>query len=205
MRYLITGMSGTLGTALSDRLTKDGHECVGWAHMDPLVIDEPYDGAIHLAGKELLRPLKMCGLSEFDREFHPVIMLVELLAAAANGKIVNGGNIVVMSSVAAVCGVPGMSLYSAAKGAMESMVRSAAIELSTKRIRVNAVRAAGFSGAMNDRITKIIGIDGAKKYEEKHPLGMGDPQSVVHAIMFLLENEWSTGSIVTLDGGFSTQ
>jgi len=204
MKYLVTGLSGSLGMHIYAALHKE-HEIVGWLHEDPIMPDGEFDAVIHLAGKEILAPLGLASPERFDMSFRSVTMLMQILARASIGKVREDGSIIAMSSVAAVCGVPGMSLYSAAKGATEAMVRSAAIELAPKKIRVNAIRAGGFSGAMNDRIAAKIGAAGAEKYAAKHPLGMGEPQHIVQAIRFLLENDWSTGSILTVDGAYSAQ
>ena len=48
------------------------------------------------------------------------------------GVMSDGGSLVFMSSVAAITGTSGLSLYSACKGAIESMTRSLAVELSSK-------------------------------------------------------------------------
>jgi len=205
MKYLITGMNGGLGNALSENLKRNGHECVAWQHFDPIMPEGIFDAIIHLAGKEALLPLKLGTRAAMDDIFTSVHMLVKILAFAAKGGVQPGGSIIVMSSVAAVCGTSGMSLYSGAKGAMESMVRSAAIELAPQSIRINAIRAGGFLSPMHYRIAEKIGEKPTETYMKKHPIGIGDAWAVIGAIKFLLENDWSTGSILTVDGGYSAQ
>lgn len=204
MKYLLTGATGGLGGLVHAALTKAGHEVVTWSFRD----DMPggvYEGIIHLAGHELLSPLKFGSREKATEAFLPVYMLVDILAGAAGGVVRNGGSIIAMSSVAAVCGTSGMSLYSASKGAIEAMVRSAAIELAPRDIRVNCVRAGGFTGPMNDRIRERVGNEAYAAYDDRHPLGIGPVDQVVRAILFLLENTWTSGTALVVDGGYSAQ
>jgi len=75
----------------------------------------------------------------FEQVFNTNTMgLVRSLAAGVN-QMVAGGSIVVTSSPAGSIAAPGMAAYSASKAALDMLVRTWALELGPKQIRVNAV------------------------------------------------------------------
>jgi NAD(P)-dependent dehydrogenase (short-subunit alcohol dehydrogenase family) len=132
------------------------------------------------------------------------------LQATASRKtplVKDSGSIVFMSSVAATHGQTGMSLYCASKGAIESLTRAAAVELAPRRIRVNAIRAGAFASPMHTRITQGMTEAAIDAYAAKHLFGFGRPEDVAHAVVFLLSDmaKWVTGSIFTIDGGYSAK
>jgi NAD(P)-dependent dehydrogenase (short-subunit alcohol dehydrogenase family) len=110
-----------------------------------------------------------------------------------------------MSSVAATRGDIGLSAYAASKAALESMVRSAAVELSRKRIAVNAVRLGLMQEGMGNDIKARIGSSAFSDLGKRYPLGLGKGGELGSSILFLLSEEqsWITGSVLSLDGGFS--
>jgi NAD(P)-dependent dehydrogenase (short-subunit alcohol dehydrogenase family) len=125
-----------------------------------------------------------------------------LRAAASKGVMADGGSIVLMSSVAAHRGTAGMVAYSAGKGAIEAMVRSAAAELAPRRIRVNALAAGAFRSPMHDRITKRMPQAAQDAYSASHPLGFGSVEDVARAVLNLLDEPWTTGTVRIVDGGY---
>lgn len=114
----------------------------------------------------------------------------------------NGGSIVCVSSTAAVLPFPGLSAYCAAKGGLEQFVRTAADELSSAKIRVNAVRPG---------ITHTVGTGPMfaapsiiEPFLEQIPLGRGGvADDIGHAIRYLAgpESAWVTGQSFGVDGG----
>lgn len=114
--------------------------------------------------------------------------------------------VVFLSSVAATRGDLGLAAYAASKAALESMVRSAAVELSRKKIAVNALRLGLIQEGMGEDIRAKIGSSAFSELGKRYPLGLGKGDELGSAIYFLLTQDpaWMTGSIVTVDGGFST-
>lgn len=113
-----------------------------------------------------------------------------------------GGCFVNMASVTGVAGSPGQVAYSASKGAVISLTKSAAKELAPMNIRVNAV-APGI--VKTERFEELYEASGDKINEriEKIALGrLGTPQDIANAVSFLASDRASyiSGQILGVDG-----
>lgn len=227
-RYLVTGATSGLGLAVLHALAERGDavQVIGRdiARLtsrffglevdmtDPAAVtaavkdtSTPWDGIVHCAGAEVVAPLRLTS----DEQYRTAMMAADsafaiLRAAAAKGVMADGGSIVLMSSVAAHRGTAGMAAYSAGKAAIEGMCRAAAVELVARRIRVNCVAAGAFRSPMHDRITRRMPEAAQDAYAAQHPLGIGAVDAVRDAVLYLLgeTSRWSTGSVMTVDGGF---
>lgn len=226
MRFLVTGAHGGLGWALQNALRIRGDEVIAMARgenaLPPPVINwnfsadaaetstvikslGPLDGIVHCAGAEVVAPLRLTSDAQYRRAMVAADSAFAILrAAATKGVMVDGGSIVLMSSVAAHRGTAGMVAYSASKAAIEGMARAAAVELAQRRIRVNCVAAGAFRSPMHDRITKRMPEAGQDAYAAAHPLGIGDADAVRDTVLHLLSDaaSWTTGTTVVVDGGF---
>ena len=93
------------------------------------------------------------------------------------------------------------SAYGAAKAALVSLVRSAAVEFGPLQIRVNAV-APGI--IWTPRFAEILGDEGRRANDENTPLGrIAQPPEIASAILFLASRMSGhiTGQVVVVDGG----
>lgn len=120
------------------------------------------------------------------------------LRMAGTGK----GVIINISSVSSVIAVEGQTVYSATKGAVNSMTATMAKELAPRGIRVNAV-APGFIGT---DMLKSIPEDLAQKYIESVPMKkFGTAEDVANVVSSLCSDSFSymTGQVLVLDGGLS--
>ncbi|MEH0930723.1 SDR family NAD(P)-dependent oxidoreductase [Micromonospora sp. CPCC 205558] len=110
-------------------------------------------------------------------------------------KRAGGGSIVNLGSVAAFIGIILMSGYVASKWAVRGLTKSAALELGTYGIRVNAVH----PGQINTPMTR-----GATFETSSVALGrVGEPDDVARTVLFLASDDaqFITGSDVVADGG----
>lgn len=149
-------------------------------------------------------------LSEINPEhFHKQFdlnVLGLLLATQEAVKLMGdaGGSIVNISSVVATGRVPGASVYSATKGAVDALTRSLSAELGAKKIRVNAIS----PGMVEPEGTHAAGIEGSdmqKGVIATTPLGrLGQPQDIATAVVFLAgpDSSWITGESYVISGGF---
>ena len=115
--------------------------------------------------------------------------------------------IVYTSSMAGVFnGALGNGLYGASKSALVGFVKSLALELAPRRIRVNTVN----PGITMTNIYNNTAITPGQLEEEmkRYPLGrLGRPDEIASAIVYLLSDatKWVTGTNLLIDGGFSLQ
>ena len=115
-----------------------------------------------------------------------------------------GGSIINISSVLGNRGMPGVSIYTASKFAVEGITRSAALEYATSGIRINAIAPAVIRTAMADRFAGVPGTESRDQLESIHPMGRsGEPREIADVVLFLASNASSfmTGTTVAVDGG----
>jgi glucose 1-dehydrogenase len=113
------------------------------------------------------------------------------------------GNICIVSSPHAYIPAPRAMAYNMSKAAIDHMARTAAIELSEHRIRVN-VMYPGWIDTPGER--KFASEDTLREAGAKIPLGrLGTPEEIARAILFLCDpqNDYLTGSTLLMDGGIS--
>ena len=162
------------------------------------------DCLVNNAGIVYNRKIGMIMREETERMFLVnVIAVLELIQLTSRLMARNGGgSIVNIASVTAVLGSPGQVAYSATKGAVISLTKSAAKELAPQGIRVNAV-APGI--IQTERFEELYQADGNKIDERiaKIALGrLGTPQDVAHACAFLASDRSSyiSGQVLGVDG-----
>ncbi len=112
------------------------------------------------------------------------------------------GVIVNVSSVSSMMAIAGQSVYSATKGAVNSMTRSMAKELAPYGIRVNAVAPGFIETEMIDNLSD----EKKKQYLEKIALGrFGKTEDVANVVAMLCSDSFSymTGQTLVIDGGLS--
>lgn len=125
-------------------------------------------------------------------------------AALQMEKQGNGGAIVNTSSIEGAVGDPNLPSYNAAKGGVNLLTQSSALALAKYNIRVNTVNPGYiYTGMVNE---KTMGEDGLKYLESLHPLGrLGKAEEIAHGVVFLVENEFTTGTHLYIDGGYTAQ
>jgi len=114
-----------------------------------------------------------------------------------------GGSIVNTSSIVSTWGIPGGSVYSATKAAVDAVTRSLAKELGPRHIRVNSVNP-GMVETEGTHSAGIIESDFRKHTEATTPLGrIGQPQDIAPAVVFLAspDSSWITGETLYITGG----
>ena len=162
------------------------------------------DCLVNNAGIVYNRKIGMITREETERMFLVnVIAALELLQLVSRLMARSGsGSIINIASITAVLGSPGQVAYSATKGAIISMTKSAAKELAPQGIRVNAI-APGI--VKTERFAELYESDGDKIDARigRIALGrLGTPEDIAHACAFLASNRanYISGQILGVDG-----
>lgn len=143
--------------------------------------EENYDDVIRINQKSVFNMTKFVG----------AVMLRQ-----KSGKIVN------LASVAGLYGNPGQMNYSASKGAVIAMTKTAAKELGSRGINVNAVAPGFIKTPMTDKLTDeqrsaMLAQIAMKRY--------GEPEEVASVVAFLCSDDaaYVTGQTIEISGGLS--
>ncbi|MFG2072895.1 SDR family oxidoreductase [Nonomuraea maritima] len=118
--------------------------------------------------------------------------------------LVQGGGVVLTTSVANVRALPAQSAYSAGKAALRAMTRNLASELLPYKIRVNAISPALIDTGALEAVMPAEAAEQMKaQFTAQIPmLRPGTPDEVARAFAFLaFEATYTTGAELTVDGG----
>ncbi|PZX04553.1 NAD(P)-dependent dehydrogenase (short-subunit alcohol dehydrogenase family) [Psychrobacillus insolitus] len=114
-----------------------------------------------------------------------------------------GGVVLNTSSILGLVAEAGAYPYVASKHAVVGMTKSAALQYAGRNIRVNAVSPGYVVSGMVNKEALGEFYDGLVA---KHPIGrLGNPDEIAHAFVFLAENDFVTGTVVPVDGGYTAQ
>ena len=165
------------------------------------------DGAVLSAGNSITLPLQFGSREKFDDMFNVNFFApVELLRLLYKKKRLNKGASVVM--IASIGGthsfMPGNGVYGASKAALNSVMKYAAREYASRKVRVNSICPGMVDTPLIHRgtITEDQLAEDAKNY----PLGRyGLPEDIANGAIYLLSDasSWLTGHDLVIDGGFS--
>lgn len=162
------------------------------------------NAGIAMAGKNLEEVTS----EEWDRiqEVNSKGVFLGVKAALPYMKASGGGSIVNISSMAGIVGVPGISAYTASKGAVRLLTKSIAIEYGAHNIRCNSVHPGYIETEMisgllanSEAMTNRLAIT---------PLGIfATAHDVALSVLYLASDEsrYVTGSELVIDGGITAQ
>ena len=164
----------------------------------------PIDILVNNAGIYSPAPVEAITPEHFHKQFDTnVLGLLLTTQAALQHFSTNGGSIVNISSVV-VDGAPGLSVYSATKGAVDAITASLAKELGPRNIRVNSLNP-GMIETEGAHAAGFIGSDFQKEAVARTPLGrIGQPHDIATAAAFLASDDsaWINGQAIHAAGGF---
>jgi NAD(P)-dependent dehydrogenase (short-subunit alcohol dehydrogenase family) len=162
------------------------------------------DALVLAAGVHWVGPTHEMPVAEFDRVLAVSVRGTFLcLRAALPGLVEQGaGRIVTFGSTAALVGAPGLTAYSAAKGAVLNMTRSVAAEYAGRGIRANCI----CPGATDTPLLRRLQAERPDPEARAHPIGRyAEPAEIAATVAFLLSDDASyvVGSALVADGGFT--
>ncbi len=109
------------------------------------------------------------------------------------------GCIINISSVYSLTGASCEAHYSAAKAGVDGITRSLAKELGPSNIRVNSIA----PGAIDTDMNKFLTDEEKRTLNEEIPLErMGKPEEIASCAKWLIENQYTTGQVISVNGGW---
>lgn len=168
------------------------------------------NGMVHCAGIPYISPLKMVSADHSEKVYKlNTYAGIELAKYCTQHKMYAGekGSIVFISSVYGLVGSAANVGYAMSKGAIVAITKSLAMELAPKGIRVNCVAPGFIKTSMAEQVDSKMDGDYNQRLDALHPLGLGQPDDIANAILYLLSDmsKWVTGSVLNVDGGFTAQ
>lgn len=123
-------------------------------------------------------------------------MTQEVLPNMIHNKI---GCIINISSVWGIVGSSCESIYSISKAGIDAMTKSLAKELGPSNIRVNSIAPGFIDTDMNKNYSK----EDIESIEEEIPLGkVGDTASISKCVNWLINDDYTTGQVISINGGW---
>ena len=177
-----------------NRLFEETNKAFG--SLDILVNNAVYQG---------YAPIEQISAETFHNSFNVnVLGPIQTIQAALKLFGDKGGNIINISSGASKMPLPGASLYSATKAALDAITISLSKELGIQKIRINSI----LPGATETEGAASAGITTGSEYEKMFiantPLGRrGKPEDIAKAAVFLASDDaaWVTGEQISVSGG----
>ena len=128
------------------------------------------------------------------------------LSRAFAQQLVYDGAIVNVSSTCGVVGAAGLAAYCTSKGALNQLTRTMALELADKQINVNAVAPGAINSPMlfSEHATQAAADSVVERNQSSIPIGdVAQPEEVARAVLFLATERHITGTILSVDGGYT--
>lgn len=165
-----------------------------------------FDVLVNNAAVYAFAPLEEVTEDEFHRQFNINVLGVLLTSREAMKYFgPGGGSVINISSIASTSPVPAAVVYSATKGALDTITRVLAAELGSRKIRVNAIKPGGVE-TEGVHSLGIIGTDFEKQMVARTPLGrFGQPDDIASVAVFLASEAsgWMTGETIAVGGGYA--
>lgn len=166
------------------------------------------DVLVNNAGNMYRGPLAELDEAALVAVFHSNVVGAMMLTQAALDHLVAArGAVIFIGSVHSQRAFPGASPYAATKGAIETLTGVLAAELGPQGVRVSCVRPGAVFTEINQRAglfdddTALARLEGLGP---AHALGrIGTATEIAEAIEYLARAEWTTGAVMTVDGGLS--
>ncbi len=220
-RYLIVAASSSIGQKLTEILENSGCEVIKTARdnskispdfilnaSDFTATEEVFkkvgeiDGVVNLSGSLLLKGAHLTSQEDYSSVIESSLTTSFSVCRAAAKYMKNGGSVVLISSVAAMIGIPNHEAIAAAKTGIVGLARSAAATYAGQNLRFNVVS----PGLTETNLTKqIFANEKALEISKAmYPLGrVGRAEEIASAIEFFLnpKNSWITGQVLGVDGG----
>ena len=210
------------GEALAAELAEAGAETMfvaldvtseaDWEAAIPAILDRfgGLDVLVNNAGVGIVEPLLDVTLESWRKSMAVNVDGVFLGTRHAMAAMRAGGSIVNISSILGFTSIPGLSAYSATKGAVRLFSKGAALDgaKDPRHIRVNSIHPGYIHTEMMEATCyRDYGSleAGLAELAKQHPIGrVGKPEDIANGVVFLAsaESSFVTGTELVIDGGY---
>jgi 3-oxoacyl-[acyl-carrier protein] reductase len=162
------------------------------------------DILVNNAGVYGFAPLEQVSADEYKRQYDTNVLGLLLTTKAALPHFpAEGGSVINISSVVSTLAPAAASVYASTKGAVDTITKSLAKELASRKIRVNAINP-GLVITEGTHSAGLAGGDFEKEAIARTPLGRaGRPDDIAPPVSFLASDDarWITGETIFVSGG----
>jgi NAD(P)-dependent dehydrogenase (short-subunit alcohol dehydrogenase family) len=182
--------------------------------LEPLVKQIAADnglinGMLHCAGIEKTLPYNKLSSADYDRIYSVNVVGAMNLLKYLTKKGVRSENAkyVLIASITAVVGRPGVAAYAASKGAIVSVVKTLALEMASKGMTINCISPGTILTPLMQNMMESLTEEQQADRKAGFPLGLGQPSDIANTAMFLLSDgaRWITGQNIVVDGGYTSR
>lgn len=159
------------------------------------------DVLINNAGISQIKPFADITEEDWDKMINTNLKSMYYTSQAVLSSMLQKqkGLIINISSIWGIIGGSCEVHYSTAKAGVNGFTKALAKELGPSNIRVNAIAPGIIETRMNDHLSQ----EEKREIEEQIPLErIGKPEEIAKAIKWLIEDEYTTGQIISIDGGW---
>lgn len=166
----------------------------------------PLDGMFLAAGELRTGSVETTPVSDFDAMIRANLRGPWLMAHHLGPKLKEGASVVLVGSNIGIRAIPDSAAYSVAKAGVHMLAKVLALEWASRRIRCNALAPGPVQSPMVDArlaasadpvgdLARLSGVNPLKR------LGTGAEVAALAAHLLSDESAWTTGSVITIDGG----
>lgn len=163
-----------------------------------------FDVVVNCAGIREITPVLDLSINTWQNVLTINLTVPFLISRTMARKVISKNkelNIINIASISGLQGEPNRAAYCASKHGLIGLTKQMAIELGPYNIRVNSIA----PGIIRTQLTENYFHDEniSSLIRENTPLRKwGKPENIVSAVKFILENDFVTGSVVIIDGGW---
>lgn len=167
------------------------------------------NGMLYCAGIEKTLPYNKFSAADYDRIYSVnVVGAMNLLKyLTKKGVRADNAKYVLIASITAIVGRPGVAAYAASKGAIVSVVKTLALELANKGMNINCISPGTILTPLMQNMLDSLTEEQQAERKAGFPLGLGQPSDIANTAMFLLSDgaRWITGQNIVVDGGYTSR
>lgn len=169
----------------------------------------PINGLLHAAGIEKTLPFNKFTTDDYQNIYNVNVITGLNLVSILSKKKYRGdiARYVLIASITALVGRPGVTAYAASKGALVSAVKTMALELAPKGITINCISPGTIITPLLENMLTSLSEEQREERKTGFPMGLGKPSDIANTAMFLLSDgaRWITGQNIVVDGGYTSR